>query len=132
MTSLVLNLKDNKVSEQRALINSIRDELEHGDITLDNGDVYQAGQLDTLRMIEAQEYWNSVVAMKSGAGGTYWKDSANTLHEFNKVEFSNLITEIRSKRVARSDALFVYADQKKALLPLSDDDAVFDKGSWII
>ena len=68
MTTVSLNLKDNRIGLQARLINDIRNELNEEDIQLGDGRTFQVTSDGLARMVEVLDSWGSTPGIKNVRG----------------------------------------------------------------
>jgi len=125
-----LDLAPNKVTEQRALINTIRDEMERLPIEV----TFSLGTFDVdcdekadLRMSNALMSWSAL------PGSTIdWVLADNTSLNMTETVFQEFYDEVVTARAVRSLHLHAFTLTLKASLPVSDDDDMFDGSTWLI
>jgi hypothetical protein len=131
MTTINLQLKDNKISQQWEKIKVIRAAFKESPIANDAGVLFDHDIPSQLLFKEAIENYAYTTQMKDPeTGKQMWKSLDNQIHLFSEQEFSELVAELGKNKAIFYDAKFAYAEYIRTLLPLPDDSPLFDGDNW--
>ncbi len=126
MTTRVLTLRADKISEQVRKLNRLKDEASKVEVTLANGREHFVLDTDIVSMQSIEANWSTVAP----TGTTRWADTSGTMYTYNQTEFTDLLNEIITLRAESAVAATTKYTDTVALLPLPDDDPVFTLEDW--
>ncbi len=126
MTTRVLALRADKISEQVRKLNRLKDEASKVEVVLANGREHFILDTDIVSMQSIEANWSTVVP----TGTTRWADTSGTMYTYNQTEFTDLLNEIVELRAERAVAATEKYTDTVPLLPLPDDDPVFSLSDW--
>lgn len=123
-----LTLFDNKVTDQRLLISTIRNAKEVEPITVNANSMAYYIDCDPMsirRIEDALSSWTSL-----GLSTITWTLADNTTVELTQLELQELLNNTILARACRAEQLHDYSSTQKALLPVADDHTMFDEDTW--
>ncbi len=126
MTTRVLTLRADKISEQVRKLNRPKDEASKVEVTLANDREHFVLDTDIVSMQSIEANWSTVAP----TGTTRWADTSGTMYTYDQTQFTDLLNEIVSLRAASAVAATTKYTDTVALLPLPDDDPVFTLEDW--
>lgn len=127
---MILNRSADKIATQRALINTIRDELEVAPVTITvtkGTYLIDCHEKADIRMANALLLWSSL-----GVTTLPWTMADNSVVDITETDLQEIQTAVIAARGLRSLQLHGYATGLKATLPVADDSTIFDKTTWVI
>ena len=125
---MILNLASGKVTEQRAIVNAIRDEREilPVDVTITVGDItVDCHEKAIDRMDNAILLWDNL-----GVTTLPWTMADNETEDLTKADLLEMQAAVTTARGIRSLQLHGYASGVKAILPIADNSTEFDGDTW--
>ena len=125
---MILNLASGKVTEQRAIINAIRDEREilPVDVNITVGDItVDCHEKAIDRMDNAIIIWDNL-----GVTTLPWTMADNSTEDLTKDDLIEMLEAVITARGMRSLQLHSYASSVKSGLPIDDDSDQLAGDTW--
>tara|TARA_R110000737_G_scaffold48938_1_gene69526 strand:- start:4130 stop:4513 length:384 start_codon:yes stop_codon:yes gene_type:complete len=125
---MILNLASGKVTEQRAIVNAIRDEREilPVDVNITVGAItVDCHEKAIDRMDNAILLWDNL-----GVTTLPWTMADNETEDLTKADLLEMQAAVITARGIRSLQLHGYASGVKAILPIADNSTEFDGDTW--